>query len=139
MSDTPPLNRWHHVSITVCDIDKSEAWYRDVLGFQYAFSEDHPDGGGFAKVMVRPDTMMFLGLHHHDANGSEDFGEHRTGLDHIGMQVNDRDDIDRWVEHLDLHGVRRSEPVEGKLGDTAFLVLSFRDPDNIALELFWMG
>jgi catechol 2,3-dioxygenase-like lactoylglutathione lyase family enzyme len=127
------------VSITVCDIDRSEAWYRDVLGFHYAFGEDHPDGSGFAKVLVRPDSGMFLGLHHHDANGSEPFGEHRTGLDHVGIQVETRDDVDRWAEHLDRHGVQRGEIVEGKLGDTTYAVLSFRDPDNIALELFWMG
>jgi catechol 2,3-dioxygenase-like lactoylglutathione lyase family enzyme len=128
MSDTPPLNRWHHMGITVRDIDKSEAWYRDVLGFDYAFSEDHPDGGGFAKVMVRPDTMMFLGLHHHDANGSEEFGAHRTGLDHVGIQVDNREDIARWAEHLDRHGVSRSEPVDGKLGDAAYTILSFGTP-----------
>ena len=139
MSDTPALTRWHHMSITVSDIDRSEAWYRDVLGFQFAFTEPHPDGGGHAQVMVRPDTMLFLGLHHHDANGSENFGEHRTGLDHIGIAVDNREDIDRWAEHLDRHDVRRSEAVDGKIGDAAYTVLNFRDPDNIALELFWMA
>ena len=139
MSDTPALTRWHHLSITVCDIDRSEAWYSDVLGFQFAFTEEHPDGGGHAQVMVRPDSMLFLGLHHHDCNDSAQFGEHRTGLDHIGIAVDNREDIDRWAEHLDRHGVPRSEPVDGKIGDAAYTVLNFRDPDNIALELFWMA
>ena len=139
MSDTPALTGYHHMSITVCDLDRSEAWYRDVLGFQFGFTEEHPDGGGVAKVMVRPDTMLFLGLHHHDANGSEEFGEHRTGMDHVGISVANRDDIDTWAEHLDRHGVRRSEPADGKIGDTSYAVLNFRDPDNIALELIWMG
>jgi catechol 2,3-dioxygenase-like lactoylglutathione lyase family enzyme len=83
--------------------------------------------------------MLFLGLHHHDCNDSAQFGEHRTGLDHIGIAVDNREDIDRWAEHLDRHGVRRSEPVDGKIGDAAYTVLNFRDPDNIALELFWMA
>jgi len=138
MTDTPALTRYHHLSITVCDVDESMAWYRDVLGFQFAFTEKHPDGGGLAHVMMRPDTYLFLGIHHHDANGSEEFGEHRTGLDHIGIAVENRDDLDRWAEHLDRHGVRRSEPVDGIIGDTPYSVLNFRDPDNIALELIWM-
>lgn len=139
MTATLPLTSYNHVSITVCDIERSEAWYRDVLGFQLAFTEEHPDGGGHAQVMIRPDSMLFLGIHHHDANESEDFAEHRTGLDHVGIGVPTREDLESWAGHLDSHGVRRSELVDGKIGDTSYTVLSFRDPDNIALELIWMG
>jgi catechol 2,3-dioxygenase-like lactoylglutathione lyase family enzyme len=135
----PPLTSYHHISLTVCDVDRSEAWYRDVLGFQRGFVETHPDGAGHAVVMIRPEASLFLGLHHHDANGSEDFAEHRTGMDHLGIRVESREDLDRWAEHLDRHGVRRSEPVDGTIGDVSYSVLNFRDPDNIALELIWLS
>jgi glyoxylase I family protein len=138
MTDTPALTRYHHLSITVCDVDKSVAWYQDVLGFQFAFTEEHPDGSGLAHVLMRPDTYLFLGIHQHNDNASEAFGEHRTGMDHIGIAVENREDLDRWAEHLDRHSVRRSDPVDGKIGDTPYAVLNFRDPDNIALELIWM-
>ena len=47
--NTPALTRYHHLSLTVCDVDRSVAWYRDILGFQFAFTEEHPDGSGLMK------------------------------------------------------------------------------------------
>jgi glyoxylase I family protein len=138
MSDMPPITSYHHLSLTVTDMARSEAWYRDVLGFVYVFTEQHPDGGGYARVLTRPGTSLWLGLHVHDANSGEEFGEHRTGLDHVGITVDNREDLDLWVGHLERHGVTFSKPVDGSIGDAVYAVLSFRDPDNTALELIWM-
>ena len=138
MTDAPPLAGYHHLSITVRDLARSQAWYEDVMGFQYLFTENHPDGGGHAAVLIRPGSPLMLGLHHHDANSAEEFGEHRTGLDHVGITVAAREDLDVWAEHLESHGVTYSKPVDGAVGDAVYAVLSFRDPDNIALELIWM-
>ena len=63
------------------------------------------------------------------------FDERRTGLDHIGMAVPDRADLDVWAARLDGLGV----PHNG-VNDTDHLLpysaLVFRDPDNIQLEFF---
>lgn len=134
----PPLTGYHHLSLTVCDVDRSEAWYRDVLGFERAFVETHPDGVGYAVVMTRPGTPLFIGLDHHEASEGEIFAEHRTGLDHFAIGVDRREDLDRWAEHLDHHDVVRSKIEDGTIGSMTFAVLNFRDPDNIALELIWM-
>ena len=134
----PPLTHYHHLGLTVSDVERSEAWYGAVLGFQRAFVETHPDGAGHAVAMTRPGTSLFIGLHHHQGKGAGDFAEHRTGLDHLAIGVERREDLDRWAEHLDGHAVRRSAIEECTIGPMTFAVLNFRDPDNIALELIWM-
>jgi glyoxylase I family protein len=137
---TPPLTHYHHLGLTVCDVDRSEAWYGEVLGLQRAFVEPHHLGTGYAVVLTRPGTGLFLGLDHHESNEAERFGEHRTGLDHVAFAVERRDDLDRWAEHLDRLGVTRGEisVPHGAIGEAAFATLAFRDPDNIQLELIWM-
>jgi glyoxylase I family protein len=138
---TPPLGECHHVALTVSDIDRSEAWYREVLGFERAFVDSHVggDGSGYAVVLLRPDTVFHVGLEHHDAHPDEPFDERRTGLDHVAFAVAQRADIDRWREHLDRLGVRHGEINEGSLGSMRYATLSFWDPDGIALELCWLA
>jgi hypothetical protein len=45
-----------------------------------------------------------------------------------------RGDVDDWVAHFEALGVEHSKPVDiGPYG----VVLTFRDPDNIQLEVYW--
>lgn len=57
----PTLSGFHHLGLTVRDIEVSEAWYTKVLGLVRAFVEPHPTGDGYAVVMTRPGTSLFLG------------------------------------------------------------------------------
>lgn len=131
----PDLASIHHISLTVTDLDRSVAWYKDVLGLAELMKEDHPDGQGYAIVLGKPDFSMCVGLHTHPANASEPCHEVRTGLDHVSFGVARRADLDAWAEHFDKLGVSRS-PVNDQGG---YSVLVFRDPDNIQLELISLG
>ena len=133
----PPLTHYHHLGLTVTDLERSEAWYREILGFERAFVEPHLGGTGYAVVMTRPGTSLFLGLDFHQGNDGEPFGEHRTGLDHISIGVDTREDLDVWVEHLDRRGVAHSAINDGA-EPFPHATLIVRDPDNIQLELMWM-
>ena len=64
--------------------------------------------------------------------GGDAFDENRVGLDHLSFAVASRADIDAAAATLDSLGVAH-EPVKD-IG--AAYILEFRDPDNIALELF---
>ena len=131
-----PLGGFHHIGITVSDVDASEAWYTRVLGFERLVVEPHNGADGYALLMHRPGGRLHIGLDNHKANKGEPFAEHRTGLDHLAIHVEQRGDLDRWTEHLDRldvpHGVitERHEPFP-------FATLVFRDPDNVQLELIW--
>lgn len=54
------------------------------------------------------------------------------GLDHVSFAVASRADLDAAVAHLDERGVDH----DGVKDIGAGFILEFRDPDNIALELF---
>jgi catechol 2,3-dioxygenase-like lactoylglutathione lyase family enzyme len=136
-TSVPALGGLHHSGLTVTDIEASEAWYTRVLGLIRAFVEPHHGGGtGYAVVLHRPGSSLFLGLDKHEANLGERFDESRTGLDHVAFHVAERSQLDAWVEHFDRLGVRHSGITEFSQ-PFPFAVLVFRDPDNIQLELIW--
>lgn len=137
LTAAPAVTGYHHLGLTVCDVDRSEEWYAKVFGFQRAFVEPHNEGSGYAVVMNIPGTPIFMGLDKHDAHEGERFAEHRTGLDHLAIGVASREELDRWVEHLDGLGVAHSR-INDITEPFPAATLCFRDPDNIALELMWM-
>src|ERR1700758_672630 len=125
----PPITGFHHLSLTVTDLDASAAWYREMFGLQQVMEEPHE--GGRALVFVQPDTGGFIGLHAHAANDGRPFGETCTGLDHISFSVRSRDDLAGWEKTLCDRGVATSPISDQPWGS----VLVFRDPDHIQLEL----
>ena len=63
---------------------------------------------------------------------TDSFDEDRVGLDHLSFTVPGRADLDAAADLLDERGV-----AHGGVKDIgAGYILEFRDPDNIALELF---
>lgn len=127
-----------HLGLTVRDVVASEAWYTQVLGLVRAFVEPHRTGDGYAVVMTRPGTGLFLGLEHHPEADQELFSPLRTGLDHLALQIASRQDLDQWIIHLDAMGVEH-EALYESVGPVPHALVMFRDPDGIPIELFWFG
>ena len=135
-----PRPTLHHVALTVTDVDASIAWYERVFGLAYQLEEPHR--GGTGKVLADEAWQLMIVLHRHDANGGETFAETRTGLDHVGLAVPTRADLEAWQAHLEAMGVARAAAADRPLTQSPIVdrpygsVLVFRDPDNIQLELF---
>lgn len=129
MSETPVVSGIHHVTLSVSDLDRSVAWYRDVLGFQEVRRVHQ---GGLDKAMLTSHGIVLTFVFHGDAAVPGAFSERRCGLDHLSFAVPDRRTLDAWVERLDEARVVRGEVKSGMTGD----LVAFRDPDNIALELY---
>jgi catechol 2,3-dioxygenase-like lactoylglutathione lyase family enzyme len=118
-----------HVAVTVTDLDVSEAWYTNVLGVKPVLDEDT---GPFRHIVYLLGGTM-LGLHGFpDLNSKDPFDERRPGLDHISFGCGSRAELVEWAARLDELGVAHGGIVDAGYGSG----LSFRDPDNIALELF---
>jgi glyoxylase I family protein len=132
--------RLHHIALTVTDLEASIAWYERVFGIAFRLEVPHPGGTGM--VLADDNFQLFFALHRHDANGGERFTETRTGLDHIGLAVPARADLEAWQMHLDTVGVNRAPAADrprtqSPIEDHHFgSILVFRDPDNIQIELF---
>lgn len=125
----PGLATVHHIALTVTDIDASIGWYERVFGI--AFQMEYGHDGGVGKILADPAWRLVIVLHRHDENGGERFSERRTGLDHVGIGVASRAELDAWQRHLEDLRVTQSPIADTPYG--SFLV--FRDPDNIQLEL----
>jgi catechol 2,3-dioxygenase-like lactoylglutathione lyase family enzyme len=130
----------HHIALTVTDLDASITWYERVFGIAYRMEVPHT--GGTGKLLGDPAWRFVIALHRHAANGGELFAETRTGLDHVGLAVSSRADLEAWQEHLEQLGIERAPAADrpctqSAIDDRPFgSILVFRDPDNIQLELF---
>ncbi|GAA4119999.1 MULTISPECIES: VOC family protein [Streptomyces] len=125
-----------HVRLTVTDIDRSRAFYDKVLGLPVAVQLP-PD----ADEKTRQDLSFLYGGVLYQLGDSlfglrpvakDRFDEDRTGLDHLSFAVGGREELESAVRVLDEEGVRH----EGIKDIGVGFILEFRDPDNIALELF---
>ncbi|WP_316670224.1 VOC family protein [uncultured Propionibacterium sp.] len=132
MSEDPRITGIHHVGITVSDLGHSLSWYTRVLGFTEVTRFTI---GPMSKAMVRLGPVALSLVSHGAAAVGGLFDEHRAGLDHLSLAVPDPDGLRAWAARLDEAGVEHSGVVKGATGS----LIAFRDPDNIALELYTLG
>ena len=126
-----PAANLHHAALTVTDIDASVAWYCDLFGFVELMRDEHADeSGGYAIVVGQADFSQAIVLNSHPANKGEGFDPTRTGLDHIGFTVPNRDVMVEWEARLKEKGVTYSPITDHDWGSS----LNFRDPDNMQLQ-----
>ncbi|MBB3663898.1 MULTISPECIES: VOC family protein [Prauserella salsuginis group] len=121
-----------HIAITVSDLERSTKWYSALFGADPVLDEDE-EGGRFHHAVYALDGGTLLGLHTHQGRESGDrFVEERTGLDHIAFGVGSHADLERWAQKLTELGIAHDGIKKAHYGSG----VSFRDPDNIALEFF---
>jgi glyoxylase I family protein len=135
MSDdrpAPPIfRRVMYVGLSVTDARRSAEWYRRVLGM--LVERENFGGGAWPSdwdevLLVHPGSGLRIGLLQHPSNDGTPFSEFRTGLDHVELEVGSMRELDAWRRHLNEQAVSYS-------GARPHIV-TFRDPDNIQLELF---
>lgn len=120
-----------HLDLSVRDVEASAQWYQEVLGVDRLRRVDFLDRTMI--VLKHPFSGLIIGLNqHHQAQG-ELFDERRTGLDHVGFEVKERSDLERWEHRLTLLKVDHSPIADVESGSA----LVFRDLDSIQLEFWW--
>jgi catechol 2,3-dioxygenase-like lactoylglutathione lyase family enzyme len=142
------VNGVHHTCFTVSDLDRSVAFYCDVLGCEVAMRQDR-EGGYIAAIVGHPDTKMRQA--HLRAPGGQymielfeylapegakaDVTPWNVGASHVCFLV---DDLPALYERLRAEGVEFvSPPVEVDSGvNTGGYGVYLRDPDGITVELF---
>jgi catechol 2,3-dioxygenase-like lactoylglutathione lyase family enzyme len=122
-----------HVELTVRDVVRSAAWYEQVLGMRRMNVPDEYRTHGVAAEVVSfaHPSGLSINLMQHEFGDDGEFSELRVGLDHLSLNVESREELERWTEHLDDCSVRRSAISDMPYGSVVVL----RDPDNIQLEL----
>ena len=125
MTEFPTIN---HVALTVSDLERSVPWYQQLFDAEPVLDEDT---GPFRHVVWSVGSTL-VGLHQFPDGRSETFDERRVGLDHLAFACADRTELERWEARLNAMQVTHGGIVDAGYGSG----LSFRDPDNIALEFF---
>ena len=119
-----------HVAVTVTDLGRSRPWYNQLFGKDPVLDEDT---GPFHHVVWLLSNGTLFGIHQHsNPSSSEPFDELRPGLDHIGFGAANRAELEEWEAKLNELGVKHGGIIDAHYGSG----LSFRDPDNNALEFF---
>lgn len=122
----PKINKVAHVVLAVSDVERSKAFYRDVVGMELI--SDRPLDG--------PSAFLSFGKQHHDialfqAPPGAKRGE--IGLVHVALQLEGgREELRKMVEHLEAHGVRPTSPVTHGITNSVY----FQDPDGNTLEAY---
>ena len=118
-----------HVAVTVTDLGRSREWYQQLFGAAPVLDEDT---GPFHHVVWLLGGTL-IGIHQHaEPSSDEPFDERRPGLDHVAFGCANRAELEQWESHLNGLGITHGGIVDAPYGSG----LSFRDPDNIALEFF---
>jgi glyoxylase I family protein len=119
-----------HVTLTVSDLNRSVLWYERVFDTELAVDESP---GPFRRAVWLVEGQTLIGLHQFPhITGTSPFNEHRVGLDHLAFACSTRSELEAWAVRLDELGIAHGGVVDADYGSA----LSFRDPDNIALEFF---
>lgn len=144
------LGDLHHLGLTVADLDRSIAFYRDLLGMTLVRRRPRVDNQyvalqtGYPGVVldvasfrVSPESRQSLEIvqYLNQSGPPAETATNRPGNSHLCLTV---DDLRTCYADLKAKGVRfKSEPVTITDGPNAGgLVVYFYDPDGYTLELF---
>lgn len=123
---THPATRIGHVHLTVSDLDRALAFYRDVLGFdvtaRYGRDAVFLSAGGY---------HHHLGLNTWAGRGAPPPAAGTTGLYHFAILFPDRAELARAVRRVVDAGV----PLEGASDHGVSEAVYLRDPDGNGVEL----
>jgi glyoxylase I family protein len=134
-----PVTDIAHLRLTVTDIVRSRAFYDAVFGLPVLYEAPAADADDAEKERL---AFVFggviylvgkkvLGLRPVAPEGDR-YDEDRVGLDHLSLTVASVAELEAAAALLDDLGVAHGAIKNIGSG----FILEFRDPDNIALELF---
>jgi lactoylglutathione lyase len=142
----PTITRPHHTGIQVADLNRSIAFYRDILGFELVFQWNpqaeyigiitgYPEVDLHAAILRMPNSEVFIELleYRNVEKTPVDTRTANPGTAHIAFYV---DDCDALYEELTAKGVKSvSAPVTPTIGpNEGGRAVYMIDPDGFRVE-----
>jgi len=123
------LNKLGHVQLRVADLERSKAFYRDVLGFRVA--EQDPRHGDL--FMTLGEDFHTLDMAQHESPETARGASRPLGVAHIAFQVSSYEALGEAYGALLEHGVGIDRAVDHVNQRSIY----FRDPDGNRLEIYY--
>ena len=117
-----------HVHLKVSDLERSIAFYRDVLGFEL-----RQRVGDEAAFLAAGGYHHHVGLNTWESHGGAPPPPGTTGLFHVAFRYPDRRALAVALERLLEHGVRLTGASDHGVSEALYL----RDPDENGIELYY--
>ena len=118
----PSLLGLHHVALNVRDLPRMKHFYVEVLGFRVEWEPD-------ADNVYLTSGSDNLALHHDSSTVSG------GALDHLGLVVPTRTDVDEWAAYLEENGVAIEGPARTHRDGARSLYA--RDPENNRIQIIY--
>lgn len=128
MTGTSPDVRIGHVHLRVSDLERSVAFYRDVIGL-----DEMQRMGTQAAFLSAGGYHHHVGLNTWESAGGLPPTPGSTGLYHLALLYPTRRDLSLALRRLIDHGV----PLGGASDHGVSQALYLDDPDGNGLELYW--
>ena len=128
------IHRLNHAVLFVRDVERSVAFYRDVLGFSPVNMT--PEGFGGAAFLQAPDSTNDhdLGLFEvGEGAGPSQAGRATVGLYHLAWEVDTLAELERTAQRLEEAG-----GLVGSSDHGTTKSLYGRDPDGLEFEIVWL-
>lgn len=115
-----------HLVLNVRDVEASEKFYTEILGFEIAVKRPHA-------------TFLTCGRIHHDLalfQAPEDaapVAEGRLGLNHFAVQIEDLQELKEVYDRLKAYGVQIDRTTDHGMTGSVY----FFDPDGNRVEFFY--
>ena len=117
-----------HVHLKVADLERSLAFYRDVLGFDVTQRY-----GSQAVFLAAGGYHHHIGLNTWESAGGQPPPAGTTGLYHVAILYPTRAELADALRRL----LTAEVPLEGASDHGVSEALYLRDPDNNGVELYW--
>jgi catechol 2,3-dioxygenase-like lactoylglutathione lyase family enzyme len=131
-----PARGIHHVDLAVADVERSLAFYLDLLGpLGWAESVRYPTYRGSEEVVYLEDpaTGSMFGIRPADG-GAHHYYE--VGIEHLAFEVERRDEVDEAHARCLSRAARIHFPPEEDRDVPGYYAFFVFDPDGIRVEVF---
>jgi catechol 2,3-dioxygenase len=125
-----PGTRIGHVHLKVADLERSLAFYRDVLGFEV--TQRMGDSAVFLAAGGSGNYHHHIGLNTWHSKGAGPAAQRAAGLYHVAILYPNRKELADALRRLLRNGV----PVDGAADHGVSEAIYLRDPDGNGVELY---
>jgi catechol 2,3-dioxygenase-like lactoylglutathione lyase family enzyme len=121
------LNGFHHVKLPVSDVERSRAWYTQVLDLRTEI-EFVEDGELMGVALLDADNTLDLAIRRDPERAAA-----LAGFDPVALCVPTEEALKAWLQRFDDLGESHGGVVTGHVGR---VIVGLHDPDGIEIRLY---